>query len=297
MTVDGENTSISDTPNKPRKPWLAAVLSLVAPGLGVMYAGYFALAILNLILAAAVVAATYQIMLHGPSWILSIYLPWIMIFCIVSMNAVWAAWLASRSRGGFTLKPYNRLIVYILYVVIVGVIYALFPVTIAPYRVFICPTSTMTRCLLTGERFLVDLSAYRHTTPARGDVIAFVYPVDNVTRYVKRCVAVAGDTVEMKDKILYVNHQRESTPPTVINIDVDSRGQQRIQPRSGKLGASRDNFGPIVISPGCCFVLGDNRDNSYDSRFWGTVPYGMVLGKASRVLVSPDPSRVGAYIY
>jgi len=117
--------------------------------------------------------------------------------------------------------------------------------------------------------------------PRRGDIIVFRYPVDLRKDFIKRCVAVEGQTVAVRNKVLYVDGQPQNEP-YVLHED------ERIIPRD--LGP-RDNFGPIVVPKGFIFMMGDNRDNSLDSRFWGPLPIELVKGKAILRYFSWDGER------
>ena len=146
----------------------------------------------------------------------------------------------------------------------------------------------------------IDLPCFRipgYDNPTRGEIIVFDSPDGRAEDYVKRCVAVPGDTVEMRHKILYINHLAQDEP-YALHLDSSVRqGANRLY-RPGEYGwqydyltagkkkdfgnsyrPTRDNFGPLVVPEGKYFCLGDNRDLSYDSRFWGFVDRETIKGR------------------
>lgn len=162
------------------------------------------------------------------------------------------------------------------------------------------PTSSMERTLLVGDFLFInkmlygseiDLALGNHRLlyyrfpairmPARGDVIVFRFPGNPHQDFIKRCVAVAGQTVEVRDKVLYVDGRPQEEPYAVHD-------DPRILPRERSV---RDNFGPFVVPKGHLFMMGDNRDNSLDSRFWGPLPVNLVKGKAAFRYFSWDGER------
>jgi signal peptidase I len=118
----------------------------------------------------------------------------------------------------------------------------------------------------------------------RGDVVVFVFPPDPTKDFIKRVVAVAGDTVEVRDKSVYLNGRKMDDPHAYYQ---PAESQVRIAPR--------DRYGPAVVPKGKVFVMGDNRDRSYDSRFWGFVDDGNVEGRAMIIYWSWD-SDSSSYI-
>jgi signal peptidase I len=116
--------------------------------------------------------------------------------------------------------------------------------------------------------------------PQSGDLVIFEFPEDPSRDFIKRCVAVAGQTVEIREKTLYVDGVAYENPPGVKYLDGS------IRPRKF---SSRDNYGPYVVPPGTLFVMGDNRDNSYDSRFWGTVSLSKVKAHPLVIYFSTNP--------
>jgi len=157
-------------------------------------------------------------------------------------------------------------------------------------QAFKIPSGSMENTLLIGDHILVNKLIYgirvpftdlrwpRLTEPGRGDVIVFVYPEDRTKDFIKRVVAVGGDTVEMRDKRVLVNGQEEQAPyarhVTKVSLPAD------ISPR--------DNLAPVKVPQGHLFVMGDNRDQSHDSRWWGFVPVEDVKGEAFLIYYSAE---------
>ena len=165
------------------------------------------------------------------------------------------------------------------------------------------PSQSMEDTLLVGDFLLankfiygahlplVDFRLPAIHKPERGDVVIFIFPRDGVTKYIKRCVAVEGDTVEVRSKVLFVNGARFPEFEYAKYIDTTMSGEQVIQPRRPGGMDSRDNFGPFVVPPDSYFMMGDNRDNSHDSRWWGVVPYRFILGEAMIIHWSWDDTE------
>lgn len=146
-------------------------------------------------------------------------------------------------------------------------------------QAFRIPSGSMEDTLLIGDFLLVNKFLYGARIPlidARlpairdpkpGDVIVFQYPEDPSKDYIKRCIAVGGQTVELRDKAVYVDGVRQPLPPLAKHIDPEIQGV-------------RDNWGPYAVPPGTLFMMGDNRDNSKDSRFWGPLDRRLIRGEA-----------------
>ena len=154
------------------------------------------------------------------------------------------------------------------------------------------PSQSMENTLLVGDFLLANKFIYGARVPLvnwrfpairepePGDVVIFIFPGDGVTKYIKRCVAVGGDTVLVKDKKLFVNGEAFPDEGFTKYIDKTPSGEPLIQPRRPGGLDSRDNFGPFVVPKDCFFMMGDSRDNSYDSRYWGAVHKDLILGEA-----------------
>jgi signal peptidase I len=179
------------------------------------------------------------------------------------------------------------------------------------------PSGSMNPTLLEGDRLLVDKHVYGlripftriHVTagaePRRGDILTFDSPRDG-TLLVKRLVAVPGDTIAMNGEQLIVNGQPTRYQPADPRDLRDLLAStQRLHPwalRESGLGPTHDilllphrlssaTLGPVTVPAGMYFVLGDNRDNSADSRYIGFVPRRNIMGRATRVLLSLDPDH------
>jgi len=178
--------------------------------------------------------------------------------------------------------------------IVLAIVIALFIRTFV-VQAFKIPSGSMKQTLLIGDHILVNKFIYgvklpfvRKTLvpvkdPRRGDIIVFKFPEDPKKDFIKRVVGVAGDVIEIKNKQVYVNGKPENHPH---GVHTDSQVYSGlIQPR--------DNFGPVTVPPDSLFVLGDNRDHSYDSRFWGFVDLKDVKGRAFIVYWSWDKEGFG----
>ena len=124
--------------------------------------------------------------------------------------------------------------------------------------------------------------------PRRGEIIVFQFPLDPKKDFIKRCIGVSGDTIEIKDKKLYVNGKVQEEEYAIY-------GDEKVYPNSRQLPVmyrNRDNLAPLVVPENSYFVMGDNRDHSYDSRFWGPLERGYVKGKALFLYWPPKRIRI-----
>jgi signal peptidase I len=165
------------------------------------------------------------------------------------------------------------------------------------------PTASMEDTLLVGDFLLANKFVYGArlplvdwrlpaiSDPEPGDIVIFIFPGDGVTKYIKRCIAAPGDTVYVKQKQLYVNGQRFEDKDFAKYTDTTRTGGPNVLPRRAGGQNSRDNFGPYVVPPDTYFMMGDNRDHSYDSRYWRSVPRELILGEAMVVHWSWDESE------
>jgi signal peptidase I len=185
------------------------------------------------------------------------------------------------------------------------------------FEAFKIPTGSMEGTLLVGDFLLVNKAVYgaeipgthshlpAFSQPGRGDVIVFLPPHDPHRNYVKRIVGVGGDTLQMRDKVLYLNGTPQVEPfvrhtdPLTDPPHDDMLWQLQYlveRPRHwSDYRPTRDNWGPIVVPPGKYFALGDNRDNSEDSRFWGFLEGSSIKGRPMFVYYSYEKENLSPF--
>lgn len=175
----------------------------------------------------------------------------------------------------------KRLLFEYIEAIVTALILALF-IRAFIVQAFKIPTGSMIPTLLVGDHILVNKFIYgvkvpfsdkrvvAWKTPAHGDIIVFRYPEDPKRDFIKRVIAVGGDVIESHDKAVYVNGRRVEEPYA-------KHSDESIKPMGTE---PRDNFGPILVPKGKLFMMGDNRDQSYDSRYWGFVDVKDIRGKA-----------------
>jgi signal peptidase I len=149
-------------------------------------------------------------------------------------------------------------------------------------QAFSIPSGSMQPTLLVGDYLLVNRYSYGIRNPfnnkvwipvgqpQRGDVVVFIFPQDPSKDYIKRVIGLPGDRVQIINKKVYINGKVYETPQAVFDDASNIPGDQ----------VTRDNYGPEVVPPNSYFVMGDNRDHSYDSRFWGFVRLDALKGRA-----------------
>jgi signal peptidase I len=180
----------------------------------------------------------------------------------------------------------------------------------------VVPTGSMQPTILVGDRVLVNKVAYdlkvpfttwhlaEWSNPQRGDIVVFFSPKDG-TRLVKRVIGLPGDTVELRNDRLSINGQAVAysplDPALATQLDAPDRAHgifatEQLSAHSHAVMTlegvpAMRTFGPVHISDGHYFMMGDNRDNSFDSRFFGPVERSQIVGRASSVVLSFDKSN------
>jgi signal peptidase I len=169
----------------------------------------------------------------------------------------------------------------------------------------VVPTGSMNPTIIEGDRIFVNKLAYglrvpftmwyvaQWSQPQRGEVVTFASPADGV-RLVKRVIGLPGETIELRDDHLFINGEPATYTPAgpevggqVLATEVTDAGAHPIVVTPAR--PARRNFGPVTVPADQYFVMGDNRDNSADSRYFGYVPRGAITGRSSAVVLSFDP--------
>jgi signal peptidase I len=219
------------------------------------------------------------------------------------MKLVWF-----RKRPRRSLKAVAKEYLEAFLFALILVIFVIKPFLVEGYEV---PTGSMENTILVGERLLAakflygmripftDRWLFTWQEPKRGEIVVFKYPIDG-RNFIKRVIGVPGDTVLIRHKQVFVNrvpleetYVSHTEPREYRGFNLEWVAQTAFQEdwvERKFLNSSyvRDNFGPVVVPRKCYFMMGDNRDNSLDSRFWGPVPQSHLRGRAMFIYWSWD---------
>lgn len=265
---------------KPRKAWIAGLLNFLAVGLGHFYAGGFKKALfLFFIIQGTLIAIILILILKTPNaFVLFIALLagfLFFIYCVADAVKL------SKVNKQYIMKPYNRWYYYLLYWVIASfIIQPLVSTTIKRniVQAFKIPSGSMLPTIQIGDFIITKTKIFIKNNLTYGDIVVFPWPKNPSKDFIFRIIALGGDEIEIKNKKVYLNGNYIEEP-YIINRDskiLDSKD------------FARDNFGPMKIPDDCIFVMGDNRDESNDSRFWGCVKKSSVKGRAYFIYWSWD---------
>ncbi len=285
-----------------RRPWLAVVLSLVMPGLGHAYSGRFPRGLVFLfvyfipvmLLQAERVFEFFVSVLAGVTVLLT-------AAAIIHIAAtIDAHYIARHTKPDYEMKDYNRGYVYVVLVLLTTAssLVATLSLRANYVEAFRVPTASNYPTIVPQDRLIANKIAYNRSDPERGDLVVFSNPQDREINFIKRVVAIAADTVEIKDGRLYINERKipcQALDPSALD---DIRIEINHEPLEGDIyretnGDAQYNiflaeaphdkaspdFARTTVPPHHCFVLGDNRNLSRDSRHFGPVPLATVKGR------------------
>lgn len=258
---DQRRIIMEETITKPRTPWLAAAISFLATGLGQLYNGQWQKALL--FFAAELLAGvgillnmgTFQSMLLGISALL-----------IINIAFAAEAYIAARKLYDYTLKPVNKMWVYVVFLVVTAAISGSLDSFLKDksYETFKIPSSSMLDTLRPGDHLMAERLAVSEPIE-RGDIVIFTTP-DSDKNFIKRVVALPGETIEIADKTVFINGRELEEPYAQFTMD--------------DYQADRDTLPARQLEDDQFFLMGDNRDESYDSRFVGAIERKAIIGRA-----------------
>ncbi len=293
-----------------RYPWVATFLSLLTPGLGQLYCG----AIIKCLCFAGLITLFGLLSILALVFDSQISGKLVIIFQVISLllygiGAVDAFLSARRIRESYQLKDYNHWYAYILFYIAFsgGFVFSSLYLRDNLLQPFKVPGSAMFPAIWPGDRLLAAKNAYLSRNPQPGDIVIFRNPEDRRIFFLKRVVALAGDSVEIRDGDLYVNDvklKREAVAPPAVtppqipggNYFEEWNGSAAYRILlSANAAPGAGHFPRTVVPKNCCFVLGDNRNTSLDSREFGAIPIVGIVGKASFIYAPVGNwSRFGA---
>ena len=294
---------IKESTNNKRRPWLAVVFTLIMQGLGQVYCGRLARGLvfnfLNL-LPIPIIIVLFSIS-NSPR-LMPITIAIFIISGIIQLIAIIdSAHIAMHTKADYELKDYNRWYVYTLLVLIVasGSIGSALYLRDQSLEAFRVPAVSNYPTIVYNDRILANKIAYKKHNPVRGDLVVFINPENRQQNYIKRIVAIAGDTVEIKGGQVYINDeklQRQSLPQSEwddikveingellagdVFYEINSDAKYKILLAKPPHDKTSGDFARITVPKHHCFVLGDNRNNSNDSRHFGPILLATIKGRA-----------------
>ena len=285
---------------KKRHALLAALFSLISPGMGHLYVGKWQQAILIpfvLLASPALIGWTGLIFLSQGMYALLLLIA--IFYLVVAVSAI----MYARKISSHHLNRSQRWYFYIMFLVVSGIVNSVlvdYRGKIFAYETFYIPAASMLPNLLTGDYIIVDTYAYSNKQAELGDVVVFDYPKDRKVKYIKRIIAKGGDHISYNDKNLYINGKqiyRELVGPyqargTYEEMDLYTELLAAKKYTIAHMQERPAINADYVVPDKHYFVMGDNRDNSNDSRYWGVLPEAYLKGKAMYIWLSVDDTSI-----
>jgi signal peptidase I len=287
---------------KKRKSYIALLLSIVAPGLGHIYCGKPLKGFI--LLGFAYIYFPVVLLMEmagekGPCYFITLMAA-ILFASLVMIYAIGDAFfLSRRQKENINPGQFNQPWVSALIIVACLAATWLFPINIRNNHVqaFRIPASSMIPNLLIGDYLFVDKALYKKRSPRRGEIVVFIYPEDRQKYFIKRVIGLPGDRIEIRGPAVILNGVPLVLGPEtqsefkgnkgIINGAVASETVDDITYSIllAKSERSDQRLGPVTVPEGHCFVMGDNRFNSHDSRHFGPVPLEDVVGRADFIYI------------
>ena len=289
----------------PRVSWRAALLSALVNGLGQVYSGRpYRGIILHVFSVAASFIYIRSFLIPVKFW--NIVIPILMALTVWLFILLDAIRCAKKAPRPYRLRAYNRWYVYVLVIILAfGEQHACVSFMKTHFELAAkIPSAAMSATIQPGDDIVVDMHAYSHQAPQRGDIVVLRYPLNPSITFVKRVIGVGGDVVRIVQEKVYVNGKLLNEPYAHFEPYRTTPLAANFPPPVSEIPSLPAYWGldpawarqmPQFIRPdglhvpeGYPFCMGDNRDNSLDSRFWGFVPQADILGKARVIYFSWD---------
>lgn len=268
---------------------LAGVLSLLMAGLGQTFNRQPRKGVIFLILVPTVVllAGGIRLLSTFPGLVIAVSLQLLLLLWAIADAAFYGGCGAKERTGFFVAQTWY--VCAILLIILNGIgegknFYQSYLRSGMETRVD--PSDSMDPTIRSGDRFVVDMRDYEHRSPQRGEVVLFEHDVQGhgTEDYVKRIIAIGGDTIEGTKDGIFLNGKLLNERYAKHESPQEATDTKRV-------------FGPTTVLPEQFFVMGDNRDDSYDSRYFGTVPRSRIEGRLLFLYWSHDKSRIGRSIH
>lgn len=289
---------------KRRRWWLSGLLGIMVPGLGQVYNGQETKGLLYYVALSVwggIFMSSFYYLIKPPATFGHIVIIGLMalvslvFWLIIVFEAILSA---KRISNNYVLKRFNRWYIYIIIIVIIQLVDISVEAVIVRntiFKAFKVPAGSMMPTIYVGDHFICDLSYYHLNNPARGDIIIFKWPVNESIFYIKRIIGAPGDTIQIIDDDLYINNEKTELDYIGKYVGDDGKGSEIYKETYGNSSyqileqiKKHENYGPVKIPEGEYFVMGDNRDNSNDSRYWGMVKRHQIYGRPVFIYFSWD---------
>ncbi|HYC13502.1 MAG TPA: signal peptidase I [Stellaceae bacterium] len=310
-------------PLKRRRPWIAALFSLVAPGLGQLYNGQprRAVAFFGLLALLCALVALLAQAVDGSLALLNGAIALVVAAFLLALSAAIDAFRGARRLGAVVLGRYQRPWIYLAVIIIVIAAQETLALGAKSHggcasgvprefsHTYRWASGSMQPTLLSDEIFVVDASYFCRSDPRRGDLAAFLRPIANSPVFVKRIIGLPGDRVRLTEGRVYINGEPVAQEWLESGISTDETGQEvrraryvesfsdgaRYVVEISNLGAEYENTPEVTVPADSYFVLGDTRDNSFDSRMkdFGFIPRALIVDRPAYIIWSSDWDRIG----
>lgn len=283
MIAPSDSDSERQVP-RPR-PLVAVVLSLFVPGAGHLYAGRV---LKGVALWLAGTVLVWLALLGGLASTFAGMVVLLVAALAYSVGLAVSAAIDARRAPGTRLGRGRWIAVAGLLVVQVGL--GLLPIrSWLPVRSFRIPSGSMEPAIQVGDHLVADMRAWNRREPKRGDLTIYRSPERPELLTLSRVIALPGETIEIRDKRVSIDGE-PIDDPWATHLDPRTYSDSRFYP---EMMRRRDQFGPLVVPEGALFLLGDNRDNSNDSRFRGPIDRSLLVGSPLYLYWSRDRERIG----